>query len=273
MNFPKKINRGTLILTWIIKIMLKTFTKCSRRNIKSLKKLSIVLLDNALKEITLHRKNTSPPNEESFITAEYLLLESKEYVEGAWDMVSMERYDASIALSSWILEASLNLFWAVADKDKIHDKLVVLAGEALRCDANLHEGLGEIWPSYAEAFISKAKEARKVRQSLGIDKPLESLDKRLKDIKQENSPKWPELYPLYRICCASAHHSLKVWERYAYSGNSIVGRELIDKSEISTWMAAASTFYIVVFSYCLTGLGDSQQLKDWWEIKIRPLLY
>ena len=98
------------------------------------------------------------------------------------------------------------------------------------------------------------------------------MEKRLKDIKQEDNPKWPGLYPLYRICCAAAHPSLKVWERFAYSGNSIIGREPVNKYEISSWMAAASTFYLVMFSYCLTGLGDSQQLKDWWENKVRPLL-
>lgn len=218
---------------------------CSKNNTETLKIHSLDLLDNALKEITLHRKKTSPPNEGNFITAEYLLLEAKEYVEGAWDMVSMERYNASIALSRWILEASLNLFWVVADKDEIQEKLKVLAGEALRCDANLREGLAEIWPSYAESSKSNAEEARKVRKSLGIDEPIESLEKRLKDIKQEDNPKWPGLYPLYRICCASAHPSLNVWERYAYSGNSIVGREPVDKSEISSWMVAASTFYLV----------------------------
>jgi hypothetical protein len=245
---------------------------CSRSNTKYLKTLSIDLLDNALKEITLHRKKTSPPNDENFITAEYLLLEAKEYIEGAWDMVSIGRYNASIALSRWILEASLNLFWAVAGKDEIQNKLKVLAGEALRCDANLREGLAEIWPSHAGVFKSSAEEARKVRKSLGIDKLPESLEKRLKDIKQEDNPNWKDLYPLYRICCSSAHPSLKVWERFAYSGNSIIGREPVDKYEVSSWMAAASALYLVMFSYCLTSLGDSQELKDWWENKVRPLL-
>ena len=156
---------------------------CPERNTILLKTLSIDLLNNALKEITSYRKKTIPPNEENFITAEYLLLEAKEYVEGAWDMVIIERYDASIALSRWILEASLNLFWAVADKDETQDKLVVLAGEALRCDANLRESMAEIWPSNAEAFKNNAEEARTVRKSLGIDKPLENLEKRLRDIR------------------------------------------------------------------------------------------
>jgi hypothetical protein len=243
----------------------------SETNIKSLKRLSIDLLDNALKEISLHRKSTSPSNEEKFLTAEYLLLEAKEYVAGAWEMVSMESYNASIAFSRWILEASLNLLWAVTDKDETEDKLKVLAGEALRCDANISEGLAEIWPGHAEAFKSNAAEARKVRKSLGVMKP-NSLEQRLKDIKQEDDPKWPGLYPLYRVCCAAAHPSLKVWERFAYSGNSTVRREPVDKYEISSWMASASTLYLVMFSYYLTGLGDSQQLKDWWKNKVRPLL-
>ncbi len=244
---------------------------CNQSNIASLKTLSIDLLNDALKEIRSHREKTEPPNDKYFIIAEYLLLEAEEYVEGAWEMMSLGRYNASIALSRWFLEASLNLFWAISDKDEIEDKLKVLAGEALRCDANLREGMAELWPDHAEAFKRSAEEARQVRKSLGVDRP-ENLENRLNNIKQENHSKYRWLYPLYRICCSSAHPSLKVWERFAYSGNSVVSQESVDKRDTACWMVAASTFYLVISSYCLTDLGDIEQLKDWWEKKVRTLL-
>lgn len=243
----------------------------SSKNVDELKKLSTSLMSEALSKIQTQRQGCSSAGEEYIISAEYLLLEAEEYVEGAWEMVSSERYNASLALSRWILEASLNLFWAVANRYETKEKIKVLAGEALRCDANLREGLAELWTGHAKDFKGNAEEARQVRKCLGVDKP-KSLEKRLKDIKQEDNPKWPELYPLYRICCAAAHPSLKVWERFVYSGNSTVTREPIDKCEIACWMVAASTLYLVTFTYCLTELGDSKQLKDWWEKKVRPLL-
>lgn len=243
----------------------------SSKNVNKLKKLSTSLLSEALSKIQLQRQGCNSASEKYIIPAEYLLLEAKEYVEGAWEMISAEKYNASIALSRWLLEASLNLFWAVTDKDKKEGKLKDLAGEALMQEENLQKSYADLWPSHAATFKSNAEKARQVRNSLVVTK-LESLKKRLKDIRQEDNPKWPEFYPLYRICCAAAHPSLKVWERFAYSDNSTVTREPIDKCEIACFMVAASTLYLVTFTYCLAELGDLKQLKDWWENKVWPLL-
>jgi len=89
---------------------------------------------------------------------------------------------------------------------------------------------------------------------------------------QPDKVSWPELYPLYRICCAAAHPSLKVWERFGIEDDSAVSKEPIDKQWLACWMAAASTIYLVSLTYCLTKLGDAQQLNKWWKDKVEPLL-
>jgi hypothetical protein len=80
------------------------------------------------------------------------------------------------------------------------------------------------------------------------------------------------LYPLYRICCAAAHPSLKVWERFGIADGSTVYKQNIDKQSIACWMAAASTLYLVTHSYCLADLGNIEVLKHWWESQVIPLL-
>ena len=243
----------------------------SHSKIASLQTLSNNLLDDTLTEIRSHRKKTSQLNEEYFPTAEYLLQEAVEYVTGAWEMVKSGKSNASIALSRWVLEASLNLLWTVAERDKIEERHKVLIGEALRNDACLFEGLAKLWPDKSNQFESKANEARKIRESFSVEKP-EGLDQRLEKIRQFDKANWPELYPLYRICCAAAHPSLKVWERFGIADNSIVSKDPIDKKSLACWMAAASTLYLVTFTYCLTELGDAQQLNKWWKDKVIPLL-
>ncbi|KPJ65884.1 MAG: hypothetical protein AMJ43_09830 [Coxiella sp. DG_40] len=243
----------------------------SSGNIASLQILSSNLLDDTLTEIRLHRKESSPPNEEYFPTAEYLLQEAMEYVAGAWEMVKSGKSNASIALSRWVLEASLNLLWIMADEDKIEERHTVLIGEALRNDACLLEGLAKLQPDESHQFESKANEARRIRNDLGVEKP-ESLEKRLEKIRIHDKANWPELYSLYRICCAAAHPSLKVWERFVIADNSTVYKDPIDKKSLACWMVTASTFYLVMSTYCLTELGDSAQLKDWWKNKVWPLL-
>jgi len=244
-------------------------SNCS--NIRKLKALSRGLLNAAFKEIRSYREKTSTSNTERYVTAEYLLQEAMEYVTGAWEMVKSGKSNASIALSRWVLEASLNLLWIVAERDKIEERHKVLIGEALRNDACLLEGWAKLWPDKSHQFESKANEARRIRESFGVEKP-KSLEKRLKEIRQPDKANGPELYPLYRICCAAAHPSLKVWERFGIAGNSTISKDPINKQSVACWMAAASTFYLVTSAYCLVELGDSKQLKDWWETKVRPLL-
>jgi len=239
--------------------------------ITTLKSLSSDLLEAALKEIRSHREKTSPSNREHFLTAEYLLQEAMEYVTGAWQMIISVKPNASIALSRWVLEASLNLLWTVADRDKIEERLKVLVGEALRSDACLLEGLAKLWPDKSHQFESKANDARRIRESFGVEKP-ESLDKRLEEIRHPDKANWPELYALYRICCAAAHPGLKVWERFCSAGDSTVSKDPIDKQSIACWMAAASTLYLVANAYCLTDLGDKNVLNEWWKNQVVPLL-
>lgn len=262
-------------LSWIIAQIyykkLKVNIMCNQSNIKSLQTLSIDLLNNAIKEITSHHEKISPQNEEHFITAEYLLQEAMEYVDGSWEMLKSGKPNASIALSRWFLEASLNLLWTVAEKDKIEERLKVLVGEALRQDACLLEGLAKLQPDRSGLFESKATEARNARKNLCVEKP-DSLEKRVEEIKSPNQANLPPYYSLYRICCASAHPNLKVWERFCIVDESTSSKEPIDKQSIACWMAAASTLYLVTNTYCLVELGESTKLKDWWEKKVRPLL-
>ncbi len=242
--------------------------------IASLQTLSSNLLDETLEEMRLHRKGSSPPKEGYFCIAEYLLQEAMEYVTGAFEMIKSGKANASIALSRWVLEASLNLLWTVADSDKIDERLKVLAGEALRSDACLLESLAKLWPDKSHQFESKANEARRIRKSFGVEKP-DDLCTRLESIKEQPGKMTDyieALYPLYRICSATAHPSLKIWERFGCVDGQTVSKDPIDKQWIACWMATAPVFYLVVFTCCLTELGDREQLKEWWDNKVRPLL-
>lgn len=243
----------------------------SSNNIKSLQKLTDGLLNDALINIRLGRQNSSASMEEYFKTTEYLLLEAREYVNGAWEMITSKKWDASLTLSRWVLEASMNLWWIGAEKSKAKQRHVDLIGEALRCEANLFDGLAEFWPSDAAAFNDKAKEARRVRESLGVRK-IDNLDNRMQSIKPPDKPNWPDLYILFRICCTAAHPNLKVWERYQRIGNATVSIRPPDNKNIACWMAAASTLYLVSLSYYLTKLGNAKQLNRWWKDKVVPLL-
>jgi len=236
--------------------------------IASLKTLSSELLDKTLADIRLHRKQSSPRNERHFLAVEYLLQEAIEYVDGAWEMIKSGKPNASIALSRWVLEASLNLQWTVADRNKIDKRLEILIGEALRQEACLFEGLAELWPDKCPQYKSQAEKARKVLDS----KKLESLHKRLESIQTKTEPNRPNLYHLYRICCAKAHPNLNVWKRFNLTNDTIISKDPTDEQSTAYWMAAASTFYLVIFTCHLTELGDKEQLEDWWKTKIQPLL-
>jgi len=243
----------------------------SSSDIKTLKTLSCDLLEDTFKEIRSHREKNSPANEEYFLTSEYLLQEAMEYVAGAWEMIISGKPNASIALSRWVLEASLNLLWIVADRDKIDDRLKVLVGEALRDGACLREGLAKLWPAKAVQFESKAKEMREIRKEFDVERP-KPLPERLQEIKLPGKDNWPELYSLYRICCAEAHPGLNVGERFYIVNELAVPKEPIDKQSIACWMAAASTLYLATNTYCLTELGDADVLKQWWKKQVSPLL-
>ncbi len=242
--------------------------------VASLETLARDLLDKTLAEIRLHRKESSPPNENYFFTAEYFLQEAMEYITGAFELIKSGKANASIALSRWVLEASLNLLWTVVNTDHTDERLKILCGEALRNEANLLEGLAKIWPDKSQLFNDHAGRAREAIRILGAER-LAPLYDRLESINKQpgRMTEYIEaLYPLYRVCCASAHPSLRVWERYGCVDGQIVFKDPLDKQRRACWMATAPAFYLVLFTYCLTELGDSKQLKDWWENKVGPLL-
>jgi len=245
-------------------------------NIEKLKYLTNSLIDKALTEIRSNRQESSTTMEEHFRTAEYLLLEAKEYVEGAWEMIASKSYGASLALSRWLLEASINLLWAVDDQNEVGQRLKDLVGEALRRDAILCEGLAELWPNHDAAFKSKAKKAKQIRRGI-VNKKIDPLKNRLDKIIRLNHSDRIKLYALYRICCAYAHPSLKVWERFLSIGNATVSKKPNenmdkDKRKIAFWMAATSTQFLVTGAYCLTNLRRKKQLNDWWINQAEPLL-
>lgn len=246
----------------------------STGNISTLKGLTSELINNALNEIKRERQNSLSYMEGRFRTAEYLLLEAKEYIDGAWEMLEHNKCRASLALSRWLLEASIYLLWVLDGKDEIEQRLKDITGEALRNDANLCEGLAELCPKEASALKSQAQKARTAITTLGARKLERSLEKMVKNIKEPNT-NWPRLYVLYRICCAAAHPALKFWERFASAGNatiSSVPTSPIDNRRIACWMTAASTLYLVFGAYCLTKLGKIEDLDNWWKKQVSPLL-
>lgn len=243
--------------------------------IHTLKKLTVTLIDDALTEIRSKRPNSSRGKERRFRTADYFLLEVQDYVAGAWDMLAVGNVRASVAISRWILEAGMNLWWVVSNEDETEQHLADLAGEALRQDANLLDGLADLRPNHAQALRQRGDKARRVRADLGCVK-LDSLETRMKDIKPPETPNWPDLYTLYRICCAAAHPGLRAWERFKKAGQATVSTEPSDNtiltSDMATWMAAASVLYLVLCAHCLTQTGNLEGLKILWNTKISPLL-
>jgi hypothetical protein len=263
---------GVWFVVWfggsaVYKVILWLISGFHTGDITMLKKITNKHLEDALNNIQSGQKE--PSMEKYFRTAEYILLEAKEFVDGAWKMIECNKCNASLALSRWGLEASMNLLWAVDDKGKTEQRLTDLVGEALRNEANLNEGKANLWPEQASVLESKARKAREMRKDLAVEE-LASLDTRIRNIKEVANI--PNPYVLYRICCSSAHPSLRVWERFRNIGNETVTLKSIDNKRIACWMAAASIFYLVSSVYCLTELGNVQNLKDCWSKQVAPLL-
>jgi len=223
--------------------------------VSPLKELTNTLISDTLTEVRSRRPDSSVGREKHFRTAEYFLLEAREYAAGAWDALAIGNVCVSVAISRWLLEAAMNLWWVVSDENETTQRLTDLAGEALRQDANLLDGLAELRPDHAEALRRRAKKARQLRSDLGCGK-LDGLETRMKEIKPPDTPTWPNLYVLYRICCAAAHPSLRGWERFKTVGQITVATKPSDNtiltSDMATWMAAASVLYLVLCAHCLT---------------------
>jgi len=225
--------------------------------------------------IRSERANSPTGKEKHFRTAEYFLLEARDYVDAAWDILAIGNVGASLGVSRWTLEAAMNLWWVVSSKDRVAQRLTDLAGEALRQDANLLHGLAELWPDQAHVLQRRAAKARQVRNDLGCAS-LQGLEIRMKDIGPPDRAEWPDLYVLYRICCSAAHPGLKLWERFDAVDQATVSSEpsnnTIPTLHTASFMAAASPLYLVLFAYCLTETGNADDLKRWWSTKVVPLL-
>jgi len=242
----------------------------------ALKRLTSTLINDALAEIRYSRPNSSAGKEKHFRTAEYFLLEARDYVDGAWDMLAIGNVGASLAISRWTLEAAMNLFWVASAEDKVEQRLTDLAGEALRQDANLVADLAQLWPDQAHVLQERANRARQMRNDLGSAK-LEPLDNRMKDIRPPDRADWPKHYVLYRICCSAVHPGLRLWERFTAVDQATVSSESSNDTlltpDIATHMAAATPLFLVSSCCCLTHTGDLlQELRGWWGTKVEPLL-
>jgi len=244
-------------------------------NIHRLKELTSTLIHDALAEIRSECLNSSACAETRFRTAEYFLLEARDYVDGAWEMLLIGNARASLAISRWTLEAALNLWWVVSNPDKAEQRLTDLVGEALRQDANLREGLAEMWPDRAHALKQSANKARQIKDELGSVK-IANLEERMKDTKPPDKPDWPNLYVHYRVCCAAAHPGLKVRERFKTVGQATVSTETsvdtILTSDMAMWMVAVSAFWLVSFACSLADTGNAEKLRAWWNAEVAPLL-
>ena len=244
-------------------------------NIRRLKELTTTFIQEALAEIRSECPNSSEYAENRFRTAEYFLLEAPDYVDGAWQMLLMGNARASLAISRWTLEAALNLWWVVSDRDKANQRLTDLVGEALCEDAKLREGLAEMWPDRAHALRESAKRAREMRDELG---PLQrtNLRQKMEDAKPADKPDWPNLYVHYRACCAAVHPGLKVWERFNTVNQAVVSvktsGDTVLTSDMAIWMAAASALLLVSFACSLANGGNAEKLKAWWNTEVAPLL-
>ena len=108
-------------------------------NTRALSEHTTDLIEKALRELRAGRSNSSSSKEQHFRTATYLLEEGRAYVRGAWSMVASGNAQASLALSRWVLEAAMNLWWVVGDSSRVHERLRELVGEALRNEACLRE--------------------------------------------------------------------------------------------------------------------------------------
>jgi hypothetical protein len=244
-------------------------------DISSLKELTQSLISHSLSDVRAAGQHSSGEQESHFRTAEYFLLEAMPYVDGAWEMLTVGNAHAALAISRWVLEAAMNLWWVVGEKAKTEQRLADLAGDALRQDAALSKDLTKLWPKWARALQEKAERARRAKNNL-MSGRLDPLEKRMHAIKPPDQGDRPDLYVLYRICCVAAHPSLRVWERFSTAGHATVSSEPSDNtvitSNMAAWMTAAASLYLVTFACCLTQTGEAKNLKEWWAVKVAPLL-
>ena len=235
--------------------------------VKRLRQNVTELLEKALATIRGGRLQAPRAWEGRFRAAEYLLTEAREYVDAAFALLAGHPR-ASLSVSRWVLEASLNLLWATAKPNEVDNRLRLLAAEALRLDAARSEGLAELYPGDTKRYLAQADEARQEKRALiGQGKRLASLDTRVKSLKEQLDAKGlPSPYAFYRICCDAAHPGLAVWRRFQFGpGGAAIAKSPPDNTQMAVWMVSGASLHLIAGAYCLTNMGDAKVLKAWWD--------
>ncbi len=234
------------------------------------------LLAKALTQIQQGLLHAPKAEKRRFEAAVYVLSEAEEYVRASWDLLRAGSPRVSLATSRWVLEAALNFTWVTKDPKEVDERLRCLMADALRLEDARLDGLAELYPNDAKQLKDAATAARgNMKELVGeVKRPLDSLNNRVESMRVRMEGKSvPDLYPLYRICCAAAHPGLDLHRRFDLAlGGATVTRKLADDTDIAIFISAASAQWLVSSAYCLTDLGNADCLNRWWKDEIRPLL-
>lgn len=226
-------------------------------SIDALKELTSRLICDTIREIS-----TTPDGavEDHYVVARYYLSESRECMKAVWPMLAERRFRAALALSRWVLEAALNLLWAVADDKEVDQRLRDLRRKALCQEAALQDELADA--SFGQIEVQK-EQARKVRSAADRvqGRSLGSLEDRVKNLQatgvaaEKLGELGPRLYTFYRICSTAIHAHPRVWEH---------PQKKIVRPWVVYRIATSSPFYLVAATPVLTGTGDLNRMYEWW---------
>ena len=227
--------------------------------ITALRRLTCDLVEEAWSQVSA-LPDTGPAQEVRHSVASYYLFASREYVGGAWQMLSENRRLAALALSRWPLEAALNLLWALAGNGEVDQRITDLRAKALWQEEALQRGIAEAFPTLVVPHGETAKKVANAARNLGA-RSLDSLEKRMEELEATDiatgklGELGPRLYVYYRICSVAVHAHPRVWEDP-------------DKRVAKPWViyriTVSSPLYLVAAAYCLTGSGDIDKLYKWW---------
>jgi hypothetical protein len=248
-----------VFLTILLSGTVSELRKESEMDIIALRELTCGLVEQAWSEVS-SLVDTKTEQEERRSVASYYLFASREYTEGAWQMLSENRRLAALALSRWPLEAALNLLWVLADNKEVDKRVNDLRAKALWQEEALHRGIAEAWPNFATPHREIAEKVANAARGLGA-RSLDSLEKRMEELEgtdvatEKLGELGPMLYVYYRICSVAIHAHPRVWEDP-------------DKRVAKPWViyriAASSPLYLVAAAHCLTVTGDIDKLYKWW---------
>jgi len=247
--------------------------------LNSLRESTAELLNTALDKIRRARANSRGGMQARFRIAEYLLNQARQYTEASWDLLKAEKPEASLAVSRWVLEAALDLLWAIAESTETEDRIKFLASEGLRLEALRLEALPDWDPNQAAEYRESAADARSERDRLGNlhRKYSRSLEVRIISLrKQLEAKSIANPYTLYRLCCGASHPAIDLWRMFSLGpGGATVTRDAphdVEQNALARYISAVAALHLVSGAYCLTNVGDSKDLKAWWEDQVVPLL-